>query len=363
MKKLIILIILFVLSAILSLYSAFLKKEQNKDQPLSVFAPVYYGNTFDEITALAPSVSARSAILTELQSGAVLYEKNADERLPMASTTKIMTSKIILSRMSLSDVVSVPKEAALIEGSSIYLKEGEKISVKDLLYGLLLESGNDAAYTLAHACAGSEGEFVKLMNEEAEKLKLYNTHFANPHGLSAENHYTTARDLASLTKAAMENGIFREIVSTKTYVSTSSDGVKRYFSNHNKLLKSESDIIGVKTGYTKAAGRCLVTAMSRSGSEYAAVTLDDRDDWRDHKNLFSYAFENFRSICVSKENVFAIYLQNRKFTCKESVYFACSSQSVPTLSYTFTFDGVSAVFTEFYADGAEMGKFCLSEVY
>ncbi len=161
----------------------------------------------------------------------------------------------------------------------------------------------------------------------------------------------------------MKNDVFRKIVSTKNYISSLPDGTKRYFSNHNRLLKSRSDVIGVKTGYTKAAGRCLVTAASDGNSEYIAVTLNDRDDWRDHKNLFSYAFENFRSICVSKENVFAIYLQNRKFTCKESVYFACSSQSVPTLSYTFTFDGVSAVFTEFYADGAEMGKFCLSEVY
>ena len=362
MKNLIILLILFFLSAILSLYSASFKNKRAKGLPQSVFAPVYYGSSFDGLRTLAPSVSARSAVLADAKSGAVLFEKNADERLAMASTTKIMTAKIILSKTSLSDVVTVPKEAALIEGSSIYLKEGEKITVKDLLYGLLLESGNDAAYTLAVFCAGSEEAFVRLMNEEAEKLKLFDTHFANPHGLSAENHYTSARDLAFLTKNAMENDIFREIVSTKTYVSTSLGGVKRYFSNHNRLLKSESDIIGVKTGYTKAAGRCLVTAASDGKSEYIAVTLDDRDDWRDHKNLFSFAFENYRSICAAKENDFAIYLQNRKFACTESVYFTSGTEIEPTLSYTFVFDGESPVFTEFYADGAEMGKFYLSEV-
>ncbi len=361
MKNLIIILSLFVLSAILSLYTVFSEKSRPSALPSNVFSPVYYGNSHENANIPTLSVSALSAALIDLKSGAVLFEKNGSERLPMASTTKIMTAKTVLSKMSLSDVVTVPKEATLIEGSSIYLKEGEKISVKDLLYGLLLESGNDAAFALAVACSGSEENFVKLMNKEAENLKLYDTNFANPHGLSAENHYTSALDLAFITKSAMKNDVFRKIVSTKNYISSLPDGTKRYFSNHNRLLKSRSDVIGVKTGYTKAAGRCLVTAASDGNSEYIAVTLNDRDDWRDHKNMFDFAFENFTSVTAAKKDTFALYFENVRFFAPEDVDFTVYAGVSPTMSYKAVFDGENSVCVEFFADGTCLGKFYLTQ--
>ena len=237
----------------------------------------------------AVATAAAADIVME-QSGYVLSAGNAHTRMGMASTTKIMTALLAIERLDPETVVTVPKEAVGIEGSSIYLTEGEQITVSDLLYGLMLESGNDAATALAIAAGGTVEDFVRLMNERAAELGLEDTHFSNPHGLSADDHYTTAYDLARLTCAALENETFASIVSCKT--KTISDG-RRYLSNHNRLLRSYEGCIGVKTGYTLATGRTLVTAAERDGLTLVAVTLNDRSDWADHTRLLDYGFAHY----------------------------------------------------------------------
>ena len=242
----------------------------------------------------AVATAAAADIVME-QSGYVLSAGNAHTRMGMASTTKIMTALLAIERLDPETVVTVPKEAVGIEGSSIYLTEGEQITVSDLLYGLMLESGNDAATALAIAAGGTVEDFVRLMNERAAELGLEDTHFSNPHGLSADDHYTTAYDLARLTCAALENETFASIVSCKT--KTISDG-RRYLSNHNRLLRSYEGCIGVKTGYTLATGRTLVTAAERDGLTLVAVTLNDRSDWADHTRLLDYGFAHYESVAL-----------------------------------------------------------------
>lgn len=236
----------------------------------------------------AVSVSARSAILMDGDSGRVLYEKNADARSLIASTTKIMTAHVICQSCNVLDRVEIMPEAVGIEGSSMYLKAGEVLTVQELLYGLMLHSGNDAAVALAIYCGGTVEGFVELMNDEAHRLGLHNTHFENPNGLDGEHHYSTARDLAILTRAAMENPIFRKTVSTKSVTVG-----ERYLTNHNKLLWRIPGTDGVKTGYTKAAGRILVSSACRDGRRLIAVTINAPDDWQDHERMVDYGFDRF----------------------------------------------------------------------
>lgn len=238
--------------------------------------------------SLAVETSAKSAILFDADYGNVLYEKKADERRPIASTTKIMTAILTLENAELNDIVTVKPEQVGVEGTSLYLKEGEKISVKTLLYGLMLRSGNDAAEVLARHVGGDIDSFVSLMNEKAEKLGMKNTTFKNPHGLPNDEHLSTARDMATLTAYAMKNETFREIVSTKNYTAEG-----KSFTNHNKLLSMSETVDGVKTGYTKAAGRCLVSSAIQDDLRLVAVTLSDPNDWDDHLNLFDFGFNNF----------------------------------------------------------------------
>lgn len=248
--------------------------------------PVRASAVSDAATAMSAS-SARSAILMR-SDGRVLFEKNADERLPMASTTKIMTALIVLENAELDAVITVANEAVGVEGSSMYLQKGETLTVRDLLYALMLQSANDAAVALAYAVSGGTDGFAALMNEKAESLGLKNTHFTNPNGLDDENHYTTSRELAQITRCALENEEFRTIVSTLKY--TYSTSVKSgVFVNHNRLLYSMPGCIGVKTGYTKRSGRCLVSASSTDGLEFICVTINDPDDWKDHRALHAYA--------------------------------------------------------------------------
>ena len=247
------------------------------------------------------TVSADAAILTD-GTGTVLFEKNADERLPMASTTKIMTALVVLRSWEDPDSpLTVPKEAIGIEGSSVYLYEGETLSVRDLLYALLMESANDAAVALAVGTSGTVEAFVEKMNETAAELGLSDTQFKNPHGLACEGHYTTAHDLASLTAAALENKTFREIVSTykKEIPLRETEGV-RLLVNHNKLLKSIPGCIGVKTGYTTDAGRCLVSAAERDGETLICVTLSAPDDWNDHTEMLEWGFSRYETLTLSE---------------------------------------------------------------
>ena len=244
----------------------------------------------------AKAISARSAILLDSATGRILYEKEIDRKSLIASTTKIMTALVICEHCNVLDRVKIPKEAVGIEGSSIYLQEGEILTVQELLYGLMLHSGNDAAVALAIYCSGTVEGFAELMNDKARLLGLSQTHFSNPNGLDAEDHYSTAKDLAALASYAMENPIFAKIVSTKTVRIGD-----RYLRNHNKLLWQLEGADGVKTGYTRAAGRILVSSANRQGRRLVAVTISAPDDWQDHRLLMEQGFSQFHEQRIIEE--------------------------------------------------------------
>lgn len=234
------------------------------------------------------AVSAQSAIVVDAQTGAVLYEKAPDRQGLIASTTKIMTALLVCEQCNVLDRMKIPKEAVGIEGSSMYLREGEVLTLQELLYGLMLHSGNDAAVALAIYCGGTVEGFVQLMNDKAHRLGLANTHFENPNGLDGREHYSTARDLAKLAVYAMENPVFSKIVSTKTVKVG-----ERFLKNHNKLLWQVEGAEGVKTGYTRAAGRILVSSASRDNRRLIAVTMNAPNDWADHAAMLNDAFSRY----------------------------------------------------------------------
>ena len=277
-----------------------------------------------EILPTAPvQVSAKAAILVEAQSGHVIYEKNPDLPLPMASTTKIMTALVALEQAPLDTVIAIAPEAVGVEGSSVYLVEGEKLTLEELLYALLLASANDAAVAIAVAVGGSVEGFAELMNRKAAELGLRNTHFVNPHGLDAEGHHTTARELAAVARAALENSTFREICSTKRRAIPGGGNERgRWLVNHNKLLTAYPDCIGVKTGYTKKTGRCLVSAAERDGVTLVAVTLGAPDDWRDHTAMLDHGFARYGSVNLCHPGFFSSPLPvvsgNREYVMVES---------------------------------------------
>ena len=253
--------------------------------------------------APALSVSAAGACLIDAEHGLVLYEKSADTPLPMASTTKIMTALVAIKHMPLDSVITVDACAVGVEGSSIYLTAGEQLTLEELLYALLLESANDAALAIAIAIGGSVEDFALLMNQEAESLGLQKTHFENPHGLHHEEHYTTARELAIITAEAMKHDVFSGIVATtKHTISHGGAADVRLLMNHNKLLRSYEGAIGVKTGYTKRSGRCLVSAAERDGIRLIAVTLNAPDDWKDHTAMLDYGFSQMKGLTLCKPN-------------------------------------------------------------
>ena len=242
--------------------------------------------------AFAVGTSARSAILLDADSGRVLYEQNADEPMLIASITKIMTAVVALESGELDTVYTVTADD-MAEGSSMYLAVGEKLTLEELLYGLMLASGNDAALAVAHCVSGTVEAFVAAMNARAKALGMEHTSFANPNGLDHEDHYSTARDMAVLTAYALENAAFVRIVSTRSITIGT-----RTLTNHNKLLSWYDGCIGVKTGYTKAAGRTLVSAARREGQTLVAVTLSDGNDWQDHTALLDYGFAAYPRRCV-----------------------------------------------------------------
>ena len=239
----------------------------------------------------APTLSARAAVLIEASSGQVLMETSAHERLPMASTTKIMTALVALEHAELDRQVKISADAVGVEGSSVYLKADEILTMEQLLCALLLESANDAAAAIAIEIAGDIESFAEMMNETAQKIGLADTHFTNPHGLDNAEHYSSAYDLAMLARYALQNPDFARIVSTyKTNIPLNGDEGIRVLINHNKMLKYYDGAIGVKTGYTKRCGRCLVSAATRDGVTMIAVTLSAPDDWRDHTAMLDYGF-------------------------------------------------------------------------
>ena len=229
------------------------------------------------------STSASAAVLMDADTGQVLFDHNGGQRMLIASTTKIMTALVALERASPTDVITV-KQEHMTEGSSMYLKPGERVTVEELLYGLLLCSGNDAALAVTE-CAGGLEPFVALMNEKAAALGMADTHFANPNGLDDEEHYSTARDMAQLARAAVNEPTLLRMASTRQ---ASIGG--RTLTNHNKLLGRMEGCLGLKTGYTKAAGRTLVSCAEKDGRRLVAVTLRDGDDWNDHEALYRWGF-------------------------------------------------------------------------
>ncbi len=248
----------------------------------AILAAVLFTST--DVSAL----SAQKAIVLDAKTGRVLYEHNADSKALIASTTKIMTALIVCEQCNVLDRMAIPKEAVGIEGSSMYLQEGEVLTLQELLYGLMLRSGNDAAVALAIYCGGTVEGFAQLMNDKAHQLGMANSHFVNPNGLDAPGHYSTARDMAVLAAYAMENPIFYQTVSTKTVTVGS-----RVIQNHNKLLWRVDGADGVKTGYTKAAGRILVSSTTRQGRRIIVVTMNDPNDWQDHEKLIEDSFSKF----------------------------------------------------------------------
>nr|WP_227994823.1 D-alanyl-D-alanine carboxypeptidase family protein [Oceanobacillus sp. CFH 90083] len=239
----------------------------------------------------APDVSAQQAVLIEQSSGRVLFAKDADEQASIASITKVMTAIIAIESGKMDEKATVSRNAIYTEGSSIYLEQGEKMSLTDLVYGLMLRSGNDAAVAIAEHVGESEEGFVYLMNEKAKWLGMENTHFDNPHGLDSETHYSSAHDMAILMQYAMENPIFQEVSGTKSYMS---ENRSYYWQNKNKLLTRLYDYCtGGKTGYTKQTGRTLLTTAEKDGMTLIAVTLDAPDDWQDHIAMYEWGFEQF----------------------------------------------------------------------
>lgn len=250
-----------------------------------------------EASVLAPIIDAKGAILVNLEDGDVIYEKEADKKLYPASTTKIMTLLVALEIMdeidaTLQSDVVVPADAVGIEGSSIYLENGEIVTVEELLYGTMLQSGNDAAMTLAISLGGNIEKFVLKMNEKARAIGCKNTKFTNPSGLFDEEHYTTARDLAKISREAMKNETFRQIVCTKEWGSKETG---RRFENKNKTIREYEGATGVKIGYTKKSGRTLVASAKRDKTELLAVVLNDSNWFNDAYAMLDYGFERIEN--------------------------------------------------------------------
>ena len=245
------------------------------------------------------SADASAEIAMELTTGTVLSESNADAKLPMASTTKIMTAIIIVEDCNLDETLTVPKEAAGVEGSSIYLKTGEEIDVRDLLYGLMLRSGNDSAAALAIHHSGSIEKFVEVMNARAKQIGAQSTNFKNPSGLPDSEHYTTARDLCKIACYAMKNDTFKQIVSTKNY-----NGKYKNFANKNKMLYKFEGANGVKTGYTVKAGRCLVSSAERDGMDVVCVVLNCYDMYERSSTILEDCLNDYKLIKIDENSVF-----------------------------------------------------------
>ena len=254
------------------------------------------------------NVSAHAAALIDADSGKILWAKEPDKQMSMASTTKIMTALVAIENADIKDEVEIPSGAVGVEGSSVCLKEGEILTLEELLYAMLLESANDAAAAIAIHVGGSIEDFALMMNERAAQMGLESTSFANPHGLDAEGHYTTAYELGVIAAEALKNPDFAKMVSTYRHQIPFGNESRRYLLNHNKMLKLYDGAIGVKTGFTKKSGRCLVSAAERDGLRLVAVTLNAPSDWSDHRAMLDYGFENYEMREIVSEGEYSFTL-------------------------------------------------------
>ena len=310
-------------------------------------------------------LSAKSAILLDCTTGQVIYGKDIDQQSLIASTTKIMTALIVCEQCNVLDRMKIPKEAVGIEGSSLYLQEGEVLTIQELLYGMMLHSGNDAAVALAIYCGGTVENFVELMNDKARALGLRNTHFQNPNGLDGTAHYSTARDLSILASYAMNNPIFAKIASTKTIKIE-----KRYLRNHNKLLWMVEGADGVKTGFTKAAGRILVSSAVRQGRRLIAVTICAPNDWQDHSQLLEDGFSQYEVYTlIEKDAVVGIaeiaggMFDGVELVAKEPFVYALRQNETPYIVlpppgfvYAPVAEGENAGFAQVYLGERQIGS-------
>lgn len=264
---------------------------------------VFFALQFNVAEAI-PEVDALSYIIIDSDSGRIIGSRNPNEKLPIASTTKILTTILAIESIdNLDQKIKVPAECVGIEGSTIYLKPNQMVSVKDLLYGTMLRSGNDAASTLAlYAGRNTEDGFVKMMNNKAYELGAFNSNFVNAHGLNDDNHYSTAYDLALISSHAMKNDLFKEISSTEKYKAESMNTI---FYNKNKVVHEYEYGTGIKIGFTKAAGRCLVASAEKDGTEIIVVVLNDGNWFNDSYHLFDWAFENYKSYQITEKGQFA----------------------------------------------------------
>ena len=250
-----------------------------------------------------PTINSRAAIVYERSSGKILYGKEENEKRKMASTTKIMTAIVVLENTNLDDIVTISSKAAGTGGSRLGLHKDDKISIQDLLYGLLLCSGNDAAVALAEHVGGDLSNFANMMNSKAVSLGLSSTHFVTPHGLDDDNHYTTAYELALITNYALKNDVFANLVKTKTYTISINNHPKT-LSNTNELLGNLDGVYGVKTGFTNGANRCLVTAVKRDNMDIICIVLGadtKKDRTKDSINLINYSFNNFKMVHIKEK--------------------------------------------------------------
>ena len=313
-------------------------------------------------------MSARSALLCSAD-GVLIYEKNADIPLPMASITKIMT--VICALESIEDintVITVPDAAVGIEGSSVYLARGERVSYEMLIYSAMLESANDAVTALAICISGNEDDFVSQMNEKARQLSMTSTHFCNPHGLNANEHFTTARDYVKLMSYALENKMFCEVIATKKKTFAKLDGsMTRVLTNHNRLLNTYSGMLGGKTGFTKASGRTLVTAAKRNGTTLICITLDAPSDWSDHTAMLNLGFDTVETVTFSaselslnvdvgageRQSVLAKARSDVSFTVRKGERITFEAE-VPHIAFAPINLGQQLGRAEFYRDGVKV---------
>lgn len=293
---------------------------------------------FVPVEVCALKSSAKAAIVINGDTGEVLWSKNCDTRLPMASTTKIMTALMLCEYGNFDKEITVTPEMVAVEGSSMGLLPGDIVTLHDLLYGMMLASGNDAANVTAFVLGGSVEGFVSMMNERAGRMGLKDTSFATPSGLDSEGHYTTARELAEIARQAMKNEEFRKAAASESaQLCYGNPPYKRTLKNHNKLLKSYEGAVGVKTGFTKKSGRCLVSAAQRDGKLVIAVTLNDPDDWQDHKAMLDYGLSAVGQIHYTPEK------SRYKVSVVSGIREEISVEIPPLLINTLNSDKISSV--------------------
>ena len=271
--------------------------------------------------AFALDRASRGAVCIEWTTKKVLYGEGENNKTFPASTTKILTALVVLENLQLNQKIKIPKEAVGIEGSSLYLREGEMLTVEDLLYGMMLRSGNDAAVALAIAVSGNITDFAKKMNEMAVDCGAVNSNFENPHGLHHPNHYTTAYDLALITAEAMKNQYFRTIISMQKARIGEGESA-RVIANKNKMLHLYDGANGVKTGYTKNSGRCLVSSAKRNGMQLIAVVLNHGDMWGDSMSILDYGFDNYMMVDTELLHLYGDYGKSALDDMKNNPSFA-----------------------------------------